>query len=193
MQTTFKNIFDYLISLFLIPFSLFIIIIAASWIMIVSQGSPLFIQWRVGLHNRPFRMFKLRTMNNTSSNSETFTSEMDNRIIYGGRFLRKFRIDELPQFFNVLNGTMSIVGPRPEQVKVVKEYQKKLKNYSDRHLVKPGITGLAQIEIGYVDNIDGARLKLLKDLKYVKTQSFCGDLKICMKTLNVLLFGKGAR
>ena len=88
---------------------------------------------------------------------------------------------------------MSLVGPRPEQVHVVKEYIEKLENYNDRHLVKPGITGLAQVEIGYVDDIKGAKRKLSTDLEYVNSWSFFGDINICIRTLGVLIGRKGAR
>lgn len=188
-----KRLFDLSFSVIFIPLTFPIVVLGMIWVMISSPGNPLFFQKRYGLHGTPFTIIKLRTMRHTQISDDFFTSQNDKRIIFGGNFLRTTRIDELPQLLNVVLGDMSLVGPRPEQFDLAKKYEESIKIYRHRHRVRPGITGLAQVRIGYVDDEFGTKRKALLDLHYIKNWSFCLDIKICLETLSVIFQRKGAR
>tara|TARA_Y100000590_G_C15316804_1_gene862357 strand:- start:246 stop:731 length:486 start_codon:yes stop_codon:yes gene_type:complete len=152
-----------------------------------------FLQERVGLNGKIFKIIKFRTMYSSTHNS-LFTSENDPRIDHFGSFMRKFRIDEVPQFINIFLGNMSLIGPRPEQVHFAKELSKKYgKKFDKRLQVLPGITGLAQVEHGYVGDYDNYSKKLEFDLQYIQNFSLAQDLKIFFKTFYVIVFGVGSR
>ena len=122
------------------------------------------------------------------------TAVKDERITFLGKFLRKHRLDEIPQFYNVIKGDMSIVGPRPEQEVFVKKLSTEIPEYNNRHKVLPGITGLAQVEIGYTSDDKNEILNKLKyDLKYINSMSFFTDLKILFKSISIIVFGSGSR
>lgn len=163
-------------------------------IKINSRGSVFFIQERMGLRGKPFKMYKFRTMiTDSEANGVKFTSSNDSRIIPMGKFLRKFRLDELPQLLNVLNGTMSLIGPRPEQVSFAKDFEREIPFYAYRHLVKPGITGWSQVVFGYAAGIEETAEKLGYDLYYIKYMGFSIDFIIVIKTLKTILTGFGSK
>ncbi|MCJ8325299.1 MAG: sugar transferase [Rhizobiales bacterium] len=176
-----KGIFDYSLAIILvIPFSVLIIVFGT--LNFLSVGLPVFFnQPRVGRNGKIFKIYKLRTMVGTNINSE-FASSETHRITQFGNFLRKTRIDELPQIINVLKGEMSFIGPRPEQPDFVKRYCEIIDDYNHRHFVKPGITGLAQVENGYTDSDEGTKQKLKFDLLYIQKLDLKTDLKIIYKT-----------
>ncbi|MDH3225378.1 MAG: sugar transferase, partial [Gemmatimonadota bacterium] len=138
-----------------------------------------------------FTIYKFRTMTVAEAKEEWATPE-NPRITSIGKFLRKTRIDELPQLFNVLLGDMNIVGPRPEQPGIFSTLRQEVDYYSDRQKVKPGITGLAQVSLGYDQSIDDVKKKVEKDLEYIARRTVWTDLKIMAKTVPVMLFRKGA-
>ncbi len=143
---------------------------------------------------KPFRMSKFRTMvvDAEKSGKPILARKGDPRITPVGAIMRKTRIDELPQFVNVLRGDMSIVGPRPERAFFIGEMKKEIPNFQLRLRAKPGITGLAQVELGYANDTEGMRNKLKFDLQYIQSQSVFSDLRILFKTISVVLTGKGA-
>ncbi len=147
---------------------------------LTSKGSVIFSQDRVGENGKIFTLYKYRTMNSFSENN-TWTAPGDSRITRFGRFLRTLRIDELPQSLNILKGDMSIVGPRPEQVNIVRELEKEIPYYNERHSVKPGLTGWAQLHV-YAGSLEETRQKLQYDLYYIKHRSLLFDLEIIAKT-----------
>ena len=156
-----------------------------------SSGPAIFRQTRIGRHGRPFTLAKFRTMRTGSDNASRTTGEEDNRIIPFGKFLRKSRLDELPQLWNVLKGEMSLIGPRAEWAKCVEEYENKIPFYHFRHVVKPGITGWAQVNYPYGKDETDAEEKLKYDLYYIRHFSFGLDLSICLKTLYVMISARG--
>jgi lipopolysaccharide/colanic/teichoic acid biosynthesis glycosyltransferase len=163
----------------------------------LESGRPIFYrQERVGQKGQPITLFKLRTM---QVDAEAKTGPVwaaangDPRITRIGSFLRKSRIDELPQLFNVLKGQMSFVGPRPERPCFVDELKKVIPYYNERHSVKPGITGWAQVRLGYGSSVEETEMKLRHDLYYIKHMSPWLDLLILVDTVKVILFGRGAR
>ena len=156
-----------------------------------SKGPVFFRQVRVGQNERKFMIYKFRTMRTGSENGARYTSEGDSRITPIGAFLRKSRLDELPQLINVLKNEMSIIGPRAEWDVLVRDYEKNIPYYHMRHLVKPGITGWAQVNYSYGANIEDTKNKLRYDLYYVRFFSFMLDFTIMAKTVYVMLFGKG--
>jgi lipopolysaccharide/colanic/teichoic acid biosynthesis glycosyltransferase len=161
----------------------------------LSTGGPaLFKQERVGFGGAPFIMYKFRTMGeDAESNGPSFASERDDRLIRGGRFLRKSRLDEIPQLWNVLKGDMSLVGPRAEQVPFVDVFTQQIPFYAHRHLVRPGITGWAQVSYGYADDEADTIEKLTYDLYYIKHMSPVMDLRVLWKSVWTVLTGFGAR
>ena len=140
---------------------------------------------------RIFTIYKFRTMRVAEPNADqVWSSKSDPRITPIGKFLRASRLDELPQFFNVLMGDMNIVGPRPEQPKIFEELSEEVRNYRDRQRVLPGITGLAQVRLGYDETVDGVQRKVDLDLEYISRRSAKEDLMIMAKTMPVMVFQK---
>jgi sugar transferase (PEP-CTERM system associated) len=189
-----KQIIDRLFSLggVLILFPLALLV--ALLIKIDSPGPVIYRQFRVGLLGRPFEILKFRTMRHDAESAGPQWSQLgDLRVTRVGKWLRKARIDELPQLLNVLRGEMSLVGPRPERPIFVQELQHIIPYYDLRHTVRPGITGWAQIKFRYGASAEDAHMKLQYDLYYVKRLSFVLDMKILVQTVRVVLLGEGAR
>ncbi len=185
----FKRVFDILFSLIVLIISLPVMLIIALLIKMESPGPVFFQQLRVSQKGRLFRVYKFRTMieNAEARTGPVLASENDRRITRIGGILRKFRIDELPQFFNVLRGEMSLIGPRPERPFFVEQFEKNLPEYKYRHKVKTGITGLAQV-YGYYSTDPQDKLRM--DLLYANKSSFLMDLKIILQTIKVMLMKK---
>jgi sugar transferase (PEP-CTERM system associated) len=159
-----------------------------------SRGPVFFRQIRVGQGEREFMLFKFRTMaQDAEKNGAVWAQKDDPRITRVGAILRKTRLDEVPQLFNVLKGDMSFVGPRPERPEFIKMLEEKIPYYSKRHFVKPGITGWAQVKYPYGASVEEAMEKLRYDLYYIKNLSFLMDILIVLETIKVVLFGRGAR
>jgi sugar transferase (PEP-CTERM system associated) len=159
-----------------------------------GRGPIFFSQTRVGLNGQPFRVHKFRSMRTDAEADGVarWATKNDSRITRVGAFIRKTRLDEMPQAFNVLRGDMSLVGPRPERPEFVSQLAKEIPFYDERHRVKPGLTGWAQLSYAYGASLDDARMKLQYDLYYVKNASVFLDLVILLETVEVVLWGKGA-
>ena len=167
------------------------LLLAAALAVRFGDGGPVFYrQTRIGKDRRPFTAFKLRTMR-ASPEGDPYTQPGDSRITPVGRVLRKIRLDEFPQLWNVLRGEMSLIGPRAEWDRLVARYQAEIPCYHFRHLVRPGITGWAQVNYPYGTGIDDTVQKLEYDLYYIRHFSFRLDASIVIKTIHVILFGKG--
>jgi exopolysaccharide biosynthesis polyprenyl glycosylphosphotransferase len=164
---------------------------AALAIRLEDRGPILFKQTRVGKNRVLFQMLKLRSMRTDAGKGSKYTQVGDNRITRVGKFLRSSRVDELPQLWNVLVGHMSLIGPRAEWDRLVDEYEETIPCYHFRHLVKPGITGWAQVNYPYGANLEDTLRKLEYDLYYIRHFSFLLDASIVLKTVHVMLFGKG--
>jgi exopolysaccharide biosynthesis polyprenyl glycosylphosphotransferase len=157
-----------------------------------NRGPFFYTQERVGKNNINFTIYKLRTMvKDAEKHGAVFATTNDSRITPFGKFLRKTRLDEFPQFINILKGDMSIVGPRPERPIFVKQIAEKLPFYQTRHVIKPGLTGWAQVNHAYTDTIDDALIKLQYDLFYIKHRSVFLDINVLIKTIGTVLFYKG--
>jgi len=189
----FKGLVDSIGAILCLPLVALIAIPAAIAIRLFDGGPILFRQTRVGLGGRPFTVLKFRTMYSDHDQSGHFTKPNDPRITPLGKFLRRYRIDELPQIINILRGEMSWVGPRPEAVELAKWYENKIPFYSYRHIVKPGISGWAQVHQGNVAEIEAATSKLQYDFYYIKHFSPWLDILIAAKTVQIVLTGYGAR
>lgn len=177
-----------------LPLVLVVGIITAIAIKLESSGPVFFWQKRVGMNGKVFNMLKFRSMTSDSEkNGSQFAQSNDMRVTRIGKFTRKFRVDEIPQLWNVLKGEMSIIGPRPEQESFVNEFNESIPNYSLRHMVMPGITGLAQTEQGYVADAEATITKLEYDLYYIKNMSLMTDAQITLKTIYTIMTGFGAR
>jgi exopolysaccharide biosynthesis polyprenyl glycosylphosphotransferase len=160
--------------------------------VVVESGRPFFFtQRRVGKNHVPFTMKKLRTMRVTAEAGDMYTRLGDQRVTRVGRFLRATRIDEFPQLWNVLCGDMSLIGPRAEWDRLVENYEREISCYHFRHLVKPGITGWAQVNYPYGASLEDTMRKLEYDLYYIRHFSFLLDASIVLKTIHVMLFGRG--
>jgi len=186
-----KRVFDIAFSLAMLVLTLPLILLAMLAIKLTSRGPALFMQERVGLGGRPFRIYKLRTMvvDAERRTGPVLADPYDARVIPVGRLLRATRLDELPQFLNVLKGDMSVVGPRPERPEFVEQFLKEVPGYGKRHEVRPGITGLAQVYGGYLTNVYN---KLRYDWLYLYRCSFWYDLKIIVRTVKVVLSRVGS-
>lgn len=159
---------------------------------IANRGKLFYTQERVGKDAKIFKMFKLRTMvENAESNGAVFTTSNDTRVTSFGKFLRKTRIDEFPQFINILKGEMAVIGPRPERAVFVDEIAELMPFYETRHVIKPGLTGWAQVNYSYGETIDDSLIKLQYDLYYIKHRSIYLDLNIIFKTITTVLFYRG--
>lgn len=189
-----KRLIDTVIIILSAPLWIPIMILAMLAVRLESPGRALYSQMRVGRRGRPFRIYKIRSMReDAEKHGAAFAAKGDPRVTRLGAFLRKTRIDELPQFWNVLKGDMSIIGPRPEQVPFVQEFERTIPYYQLRHIVRPGITGWAQVTQGYAANETETAEKLAADLYYVKRLSFTLDFLITVKTIWTMLTGFGSR
>ncbi|HMM75087.1 MAG TPA: TIGR03013 family PEP-CTERM/XrtA system glycosyltransferase [Gammaproteobacteria bacterium] len=195
IRRTEKRLFDIVASLFLLSLTLPFMLLAALAILLES-GRPIFYtQRRVGLRGECFNVIKFRSMRTDAEvdGKPVWAAKEDSRVTRVGKFIRKTRIDELPQLLNVLKGDMSFVGPRPERPEFVSELAQAIPYYDLRHHVKPGITGWAQVSYPYGSSIKDAREKLQYDLYYLKNYSVFLDVNILLQTIQVILWGKGAR
>lgn len=157
-----------------------------------NRGKLFYTQERVGKDGVVFEILKFRTMvSNAESNGAVFTTTNDSRVTVFGKFLRKTRIDEFPQFINILKGDMAVIGPRPERPFFVKEIAEVMPFYETRHIIKPGLTGWAQVNYAYGATIDDSLIKLQYDLYYIKHRSIFLDLNIAFKTITTVLFYRG--
>lgn len=190
-----KRLFDLLVSGVLLVLCVPVLLVAAIAIYVESGAPVLYRQERVGRGGRVFTLFKLRSMlrNAERGGLARWAATDDDRVTRAGRFLRRYRLDELPQLINVLKGEMSFVGPRPERPAFVDQLVKQIPYYALRHGVKPGITGWAQVRYAYGASVDDAVEKLQYDLYYVKNHSLFMDLMILLATVEVVAWGKGAR
>jgi exopolysaccharide biosynthesis polyprenyl glycosylphosphotransferase len=160
--------------------------------LIANKGPLFYTQERIGLNSVPFRIIKLRTMIvNAEADGAKWAVKNDRRITTFGKFLRRTRLDEVPQFYNVLRGEMSIIGPRPERPFFVKELSQIIPFYETRHIIKPGLTGWAQVNTRYGASVDDSLTKLQYDLYYIKHRSIFLDLSIAIKTLSTILYYRG--
>jgi len=189
-----KRVLDLVFILLSLPVVLPLMAVTALAIRLESPGPVLFWQERVGQGGKTFWLVKFRSMRSgAEDNVARTTDEDDARITRVGRIIRRFRVDELPQLWNVLKGEMSLIGPRPEQVALVREFEKAIPFYQWRHRVKPGLTGWAQVNQGYASGVEDTMEKLEYDLYYVKHLSLWLDLAILLETVRTVLTGRGAR
>jgi lipopolysaccharide/colanic/teichoic acid biosynthesis glycosyltransferase len=189
-----KRFIDMLLTLLTAVIWLPVGLLVAGYVKLADPGFAIFRQQRVGLNGQVFTMLKFRTMDlDAEKDGARFAVERDPRLIRGGSFLRKSRLDEIPQLVNVLKGDMSLVGPRAEQVPFVAEFRKEIPFYDHRHMVRPGITGWAQVSYGYADDQVETVEKLTYDLYYIKHMSPVMDLRIFWKSIWTVLTGAGAR
>ena len=188
-----------------------LMLVIAIAVKLSSSGPVRFVQTRIGVDRRrrvsstgagtrqrdlggvPFAMLKFRTMRVQENAEEQWATVGDARVTPVGRVLRQFRLDELPQLFNVLRGEMSVVGPRPEQPLIFSRMRDRIARYARRQQVHPGITGWAQVNLRYDQSEDDVRTKLRYDLEYIERQSFTEDLRIMARTLPVMLGRRGAQ
>lgn len=187
-----KRGFDVLAAIALLPFLALAILVLLVLNPRRNPGPLFFAQTRVGRNGMPFRLVKFRTMVG-DQDAIKFADQEQSRITPFGMALRNKRVDELPQILNVLRGEMSFVGPRPEQVPFVEEYCAKIPAYAERHLVRPGISGLAQVEHGYTSDVKGTRGKLKYDLIYIRQSGFRMEAYVIWRTLITIISGFGAK
>jgi sugar transferase (PEP-CTERM system associated) len=190
-----KRLFDLVVSAAILLLTAPLILLFALLVKIESRGPAFFRQRRVGLYGVPFELVKLRSMRVDAEvgGKAVWAQKDDPRVTRVGSIIRKLRIDELPQAWTVLKGEMSFVGPRPERPQFVNDLEARLPYYAERHVVKPGITGWAQINFPYAASVEDAREKLEYDLYYAKNYSPFLDLLILLQTVRVVLWPEGAR
>jgi len=210
---TFKRILDIVASLLGLGIFALVLPIIGLMIKLDSPGPVFYVQNRVGINRRrrrqgardqldrrkvlrpgrPFKIWKLRTMRaDAEMNGPQWAAKGDTRVTRVGRVLRRTRLDEVPQFINVLRGDMSLIGPRPERLCFIHKLEKQVPHYRDRLLVLPGITGLAQVVNGYDDSLESVLRKVDLDRQYIRSCSLLMDLRIILKTIKVVLTGEGA-
>ncbi len=179
-----KPVFEFLFALVLLVLAAPVIVLTAVLVKLTSRGPAFYSQVRLGRNGRPFLIYKLRTMRQDAEmkSGACWSTKGDPRVTALGRFLRKTHLDELPQLWNVLCGDMSLVGPRPERPEFVPTLEKAIPGYRDRLLVKPGVTGLAQVRLAADTDLESVRRKLLYDLHYVRTAGFWLDLRLVICT-----------
>jgi exopolysaccharide biosynthesis polyprenyl glycosylphosphotransferase len=187
-----KRLSDILISAGMLTVMLPVLLVLYVLIRLESRGPALYSQVRVGQSGRTFVMWKFRSMRlDAEKAGAQWAAKNDNRVTRLGRFIRKVRLDEIPQLWNILKGEMSFIGPRPERPEFTAELAQKIPFYEFRHLVKPGLSGWAQVMYPYGASVEDAVEKLQFDLFYIKNYSFARDIEILLKTIAVVLFGAG--
>lgn len=188
----FHRIFDVLLSVLGVLIGVFLLPIILMGNTIANRGSLFYSQDRIGKNGKIFKIIKFRTMiKNAETSGAVWAKKGDVRVTPFGKFLRHSRFDEIPQFINILKGEMSLIGPRPERPFFVKELSQMLPFYETRHIVKPGLTGWAQVKTRYGASIDDSLLKLQYDLYYIKHRGFLLDINILIKTMSTIIFFRG--
>lgn len=186
-----KRIFDILFSLILLIVASPILIVSLIIVFLQDFKNPIFSQKRVGVRNEEFTIYKIRSMvHDAEKNGAKWAEKNDMRVTLFGKFIRKTRIDELPQLWNVIKGEMSLIGPRPELEVFYRKFEETIPNFRDRLAVKPGLAGWAQVNGGYDITPEE---KLRYDLEYIDNLSFKLEIKILLKTIKVIFTGEGAR
>jgi len=185
-----KRLIDFIVGGSLLLVSMPVMLYTVLRIKKESPGSIFFKQSRIGLNGKPFMCYKFRSMH-VNSKFNPYTQENDSRIFPFGNTMRKMRIDELPQLLNIIKGEMHLIGPRAEWDILVKDYEKIIPNYHERHIVAPGITGLAQVCYPYGRNVDDAKKKLEYDIEYITNWSLAKELMVIFKTIKVVLGKEG--
>ena len=189
-----KRILDIILILITLPISIPLMLLTALAIKLESKGNVLFIQNRIGQGGREFKIYKFRSMSmNSEQDGAKLAQVGDARVTRVGKFIRKTRLDELPQFFNILRGDMSLIGPRPEQKVFVEQFNQSIPFYNYRHIVKPGLSGSAQVTQGYAGDANETQIKLEHDFYYIKHFSLSLDILIIFKTIKTIATGFGAR
>lgn len=189
----FKRVFDLLMSVALLPVMLVLIPVLLLLNPFFNKGRLFFVQQRMGRDCKPFRAIKFRTMTHVAEIQRKHDDPIEvDRITLLGRFLRRTRLDELPQILNVLKGEMSLIGPRPDYYEHAVKYAEIIPGYRARHAVRPGISGLAQVGLGYAEGLEATRAKTAVDHYYIENASFRLDSLIVLKTLQAILFRAGA-
>lgn len=192
LYLAYRRIFDVLLSLLGMVLGILILPLILIGNLLANRGPLLYKQERVGKNGKPFTIYKYRSMVTTAeTQGAVWATENDSRVTLFGRFLRNSRLDELPQLINILKGEMSIIGPRPERPVFVNELSRIIPFYHTRHIVKPGLTGWAQVKSRYGSSVDDSLVKLQYDLYYIKHRSFILDFNIIIKTLSTVIFYRG--
>ncbi len=192
LYLAFRRVLDIMFSLIGIVFFFLLIPFVFVGNLFANKGKLLYTQKRVGKRGKNFSIIKFRTMvANAEENGAEWAKKYDRRVTTFGKILRKSRLDEIPQFINVLKGEMSLIGPRPERPEFVGMLEKELPFYAIRHVVKPGLTGWAQVMYPYARSVDDQQKKLMFDLYYIKERNLLMDLKIVIKTISTILFFRG--
>lgn len=187
-----KRSMDILAALVLLPLTMFCGLVLLLLNPMFNRGPLIYRQTRMGLDCQPFTAYKFRSMVEVQENARgAFDALEEHRITALGRQLRKLRIDELPQVLNILKGDMSLVGPRPDFFEHARVYLTEIPEYHMRYTVRPGVTGLAQTEVGYVSDLAGFRRKVAADLIYIRKMSFVYDLKVLLRTVQIVLGRQG--
>ena len=193
-QATVKRIMDIVIAILLLVITAPLLLLTTIAVKLSSKGSILYKQQRIGLHSRPFIIYKFRSMRvDAEKNGPQWAKKNDKRITKVGKIIRKFRIDEIPQLFCVLKGDMSMVGPRPERPVFIEKLRKTIPFYASRLKMKPGLTGWAQVRHHYDNDIEDVKIKLSYDIYYLSNASILLDIQILIRTIYVVLTGKGAQ
>jgi len=191
-QQSMKRIFDIVVSLFFLVILSPVYLVTATIIKLSSKGPIFFIQERIGLHGNPFYIYKFRSMQKGAENgTPMLSSHTDQRVTQFGRFMRKIRLDEIPQFYNVLVGDMSLVGPRPERQFFIDQIMLTAPHYRHLHKVRPGITSWGQVKYGYAENVEQMIHRLKYDVIYIDNMSLALDFKILFYTVRTILARSG--
>ena len=188
----FRRLSDLLFSIIGISIGVILLPIILLGNLLANRGPLFYMQERIGKNGKIFKIIKFRTMiRDAEKNGAVWASKNDSRVTFFGRFLRRSRLDEIPQFINIVKGDMSLIGPRPERPHFVRELSQIIPFYETRHIIKPGLTGWAQVRVRYGSTVEDSLLKLQYDLYYIKHRSFFLDVNVMVKTLSTMIFFRG--